>query len=260
MPSAATPMPSEPVRPEALVAEARCWLGTPFRHQGRIRGQGVDCIGLVLEPARALGLTDYRPGAYSRLPDAGTTPFAGGEITRLPAHERVRRGLCRTFQIVDVFPRLSVFENVQLAVITRKGGNLRFLRPAAGEEREEVGEALRAVGMWELRERRAEQLSHGQQRRLDLAISLATRPRLCFLDEPTSGVSPKERDQMLVLIRELAAGRDTTFVIVEHDMEVVFDISAWIAVMHRGRILAQGTPEEIRANREVREVYLGEEA
>jgi branched-chain amino acid transport system ATP-binding protein len=194
------------------------------------------------------------------LPDDGTIRFGDAEITTLPAHQRVRRGLCRTFQIVDIFPRLTVFENVQLAVITRKGGNFRFLRPAAGEEREEVEQALQDVGMWELRERRAEQLSHGQQRRLDLAVSLATRPRLCFLDEPTSGVSPQERDQMLVLIRELAAGRDTTFVIVEHDMEVVFDLSAWIAVMHRGRILAEGSPEEIRAHPEVREVYLGEEA
>ncbi len=229
----------------------------------------VDAVDITLERGRLTSVIGPNGAGKTTLihlltghmlPDEGTTLFEGAEITRLPAHERVRRGLCRTFQIVDIFPRLTVFENIQLAVITRKRGNFRFLRPAAGEEREEVEQALQDVGMWELRGRRAEQLSHGQQRRLDLAVSLATRPRLCFLDEPTSGVSPQERDQMLVLIRELATGRDTTFVVVEHDMEVVFDLSAWIAVMHRGRILAEGPPEEIRAHAGVREVYLGEEA
>lgn len=193
------------------------------------------------------------------LPDSGSITFEGQDITHLPSHERVVRGLCRTFQVVDVFERLTVFQNVQIACITRQRRNLRFLTPSAREAREEVERALNEVGMWEFRHRRAEQLSHGQQRRLDLAVTLATEPRLCFLDEPTSGVSPRERDQMLELIRSLAAARRTTFVIIEHDMQLVFQLCDEVTVMHRGAVLAEGTPKEIQANEAVREVYLGEE-
>ena len=186
------------------------------------------------------------------LPDTGSITFDGQDITQLPSHER-------TFQVVDVFERLTVFQNVQIACITRQRRNLRFLTPSAREAREEVERALNEVGMWEFRHRRAEQLSHGQQRRLDLAVTLATEPRLCFLDEPTSGVSPRERDQMLELIRSLAAARRTTFVIIEHDMQLVFQLCDEVTVMHRGAVLAEGTPKEIQANEAVREVYLGEE-
>jgi len=193
------------------------------------------------------------------LPDGGTITLEGQEITQLPAHERVVRGLCRTFQVVDVFERLTVYQNVQIACITRQRRNLRFFGPSSRESREEVERALNEVGMWEFRHRRAEQLSHGQQRRLDLAVTLATEPRLCFLDEPTSGVSPKERDQMLDLIRSLAAARRTTFVIIEHDMGLVFELCDQVTVMHRGAVLAEGAPDDIRDNEAVREVYLGEE-
>jgi branched-chain amino acid transport system ATP-binding protein len=228
----------------------------------------VDRVDIVLEGGRLTGIIGPNGAGKTTLvhlltghilPDDGIILFEGADITRLPAHERVRRQLCRTFQVVDVFPRLTVFENVQLAVITRQRRNLRFFTPAAREAADEVERALDEVGMADFRHRRAEQLSHGQQRRLDLAITLATKPKLCFLDEPTSGVSPQERDQMLALIRRLAEVHRTTFVIIEHDMEVVFDLSDWIAVMHRGAVLAQGTPEEIQRNHEVREVYLGEE-
>jgi branched-chain amino acid transport system ATP-binding protein len=191
--------------------------------------------------------------------EAGKIEFDGADITGLPAYARVRRNLCRTFQIVDIFTRLSVFQNVQIARITRHGRNWRFFMPAAGEAAGEVEAALKEVGLWELRHRQADQLSHGQQRRLDLAVTLATGPRLCFLDEPTSGVSPRERDQMLELIKRLAKAHRTTFVVIEHDMEVVFGLCEWITVMHRGKILAEGKPDAIRDNRAVREVYLGEE-
>src|SRR5690625_2949408 len=193
------------------------------------------------------------------LPDGGSITFNGEDITRLSSHERVRRRLGRTFQLVDVFSALSVYQNVQIALITRQGHNLRFLRPARREFKEEVERALNEVGLWELRHRRAEQLSHGQQRRLDLAVTLAGDPRLCFLDEPTSGVSPRERDQMLELIRQLAATRRTTFVIIEHDMELVFQLCDCVMVMHRGARLAEGPPDAIRSDEAVREVYLGEE-
>jgi branched-chain amino acid transport system ATP-binding protein len=230
--------------------------------------RAVDGVSLDLEGGRLTGIIGPNGAGKTTLvqlltgrllPDEGRVLFQGDDITRLSADERVRRHLCRTFQVVDVFPRLSVLQNVQIARITRHRRNMRFFGPAAREAVDEVERALREVGLWELRERPAEQLSHGQQRRLDLAVTLATEPRLCFLDEPTSGVSPRERGQMLELIRGLATARETTFVIIEHDMELVFDLSDWIVVMHRGRVLAEGTPEEIQANREVQEIYLGEE-
>ena len=230
--------------------------------------RAVDAIDLEIPEGRVTGIIGPNGAGKTTLvhlltghlmADAGKIEFDGMDITGLPADARVRRRLCRTFQIVDIFTRLSVFQNIQIARITRHGRNLGFFKPAAGESAGEVEAALREVGLWELRDRQADQISHGQQRRLDLAVTLATEPRLCFLDEPTSGVSPRERDQMLELIKRLARAHRTTFVVIEHDMEVVFGLCEWITVMHRGAILAEGTPDAIRNNREVREVYLGEE-
>jgi branched-chain amino acid transport system ATP-binding protein len=230
--------------------------------------RAVDAVDLELAEGRVTGIIGPNGAGKTTLvhlltghlsPDAGRIAFAGEDITSLAAHARVARRLSRSFQIVDLFSRLTVFQNVQIARITRHGRNRRFFSPAAGEAAEEVEAALEEVGLWELRHRRADQLSHGQQRRLDLAVTLATEPRMCFLDEPTSGVSPLERDQMLELIKGLAAARRTTFVVIEHDMEVIFGLCDWVIVMHRGAIFAEGPPEAIRADRKVQEVYLGEE-
>jgi branched-chain amino acid transport system ATP-binding protein len=230
--------------------------------------RAVDHLDIRIEEGRVTGIIGPNGAGKTTLvhlltghltPDAGRIEFDGVDITGLSADARVRRHLCRTFQIVDIFKRLTVFQNVQIARITRHGRNLRPFRPAAREAAEEVEAVLNEVGLWDLGQRQADQLSHGQQRRLDLAVTLATEPRLCFLDEPTSGVSPRERDQILELIKQLALSRRTTFVVIEHDMEVVFGVCDWITVMHRGAILAEGTPAAIRENREVREVYLGDE-
>jgi branched-chain amino acid transport system ATP-binding protein len=230
--------------------------------------RAVDGVGIRIPESRVAGIIGPNGAGKTTLvhlltghlmPDAGRIEFDGVDITHLSADERVRRNLCRTFQIVNVFDRMTVFQNVQIARITRHGWNWRCFRPAGGQAGDEVEAALREVGLWELRHRQADQLSHGQQRRLDLAITLATEPRLCFLDEPTSGVSPQERDQMLELIRRLGKVRRTTFVIIEHDMEVIFGLCDWVTVMHRGAILAEGSPDAIRDDPKVREVYLGEE-
>lgn len=230
--------------------------------------RAVDNVDLELLEGRVTGIIGPNGAGKTTLvhvltghllPDAGSIAFDGADITSAPAHERVRGGLCRSFQIVDVFSRLTVFQNVQIARITRHGRNRRFFSRSAGEAADEVEAALNEVGLWDLRRRQADQLSHGQQRRLDLAVTLATDPKLCVLDEPTSGVSPHERDQMLELIRGLAEARRATFVLIEHDMEVVFGLCDWVVAMHRGAILAQGTPDEIQQNPQVREVYLGEE-
>ena len=195
------------------------------------------------------------------LPDSGAMYFKGEEITRLAIHHRIRKGLSRSFQIMNVFARLSVLENILVPVLARHG---RTAVPFHGLEREtaavaEARQVLREIGLLDHERDPAGALSHGDQRLLELGIAIAPAPQLCFLDEPSSGLTPTERSTVLELIRKLSAGRRTTFVIVEHDMDVVFSLAEWIVVMNRGEVLAEGLPAAIRENRAVREVYLGEE-
>ncbi len=230
----------------------------------------VDGVDLTL-PARRLTaiigpngagkttLINLATGAL--FPDSGTIHFKGEAITRLATHQRVRKGLSRSFQIMNIFPRLSVLENVLLPVLSRRGRTgVPFSR--LERERDAVAEAeqiLRDVGLADSEHAPAGALSHGDQRLLELGIAIAPTPELCFLDEPSSGLTPVERARVLELIRALSVERRTTFVIVEHDMDVVFSLADWIVVMNRGRMLAEGAPAAIRENHEVREVYLGEE-
>ncbi len=204
-------------------------------------------------------LINLLTGAFP--PDAGRAWFKGEEITRLPTHQRIRRGLSRSFQVINIFARLSVLQNVLVPVLARRGRS----RAAFGgweRETEAVAEAealLREIGLWEARHAPAGVLSHGDQRLLELGIAVAPRPELSFLDEPASGLTPVERGVVLDLVRRLAVERQTTFTVVEHDMDVVFALADWIVVLHRGQVLAEGPPAAIRENREVREIYLGEE-
>ena len=195
------------------------------------------------------------------LPDAGTVRFKGEDITRLPPHGRVRRGLSRSFQIMNIFPSLTVRQNLLLPVLARHGRNLRPLARLEGETEAdaEVESLLQEIGLRERRDARAGAMSHGDQRLLELGIAMATRPELCFLDEPCSGMNPIERHAVMGLMRKLSAERRTTFVIVEHDMDVVFALAERIVVMNHGEVLADGTPDAIRENRAVRETYLGSE-
>ncbi|RMF86646.1 MAG: ABC transporter ATP-binding protein [Nitrospinota bacterium] len=193
--------------------------------------------------------------------DAGRILFQGEEITHLPPHERVGKGISRSFQITTIFPQMTVFQNVQLPVLARLGrAGHPFARPDLDPEvRAEVEMLLREIGLEEIKGVRAGNLSHGDQRLLEIGMAIASRPRLCFLDEPCSGMNPAERGQVQDLIRRLAREWEVTFVIVEHDMDVVFTLSDHIIVMHQGAILTQGKPEEIREHAGVREIYLGEE-
>jgi branched-chain amino acid transport system ATP-binding protein len=194
-------------------------------------------------------------------PDAGTIWFQGRDITRAPSHRRVEQGIARSFQVMDVFPQLSVLQNILVPVLARQRKTHRALS-AVGRDQEAIGEAeriLREVGLWDERLRRAGALSHGDQRLLELGIAVASSPVLCFLDEPSSGMNPIERATVLDLIRKLSADRRTTFVIIEHDMDVVFSLAQRIIVMNRGRLLAEGMPAEIRENQAVRDTYLGED-
>jgi branched-chain amino acid transport system ATP-binding protein len=219
-------------------------------------------VTAVIGPNGAGKTTLINLATGSVVPDAGEIRFNGEPITRLAVHERVRRGLSRSFQIMNVFARLSVLENILLPVLSRRGRTATALHDVT-RETDGIAEAralVAEIGLSHHEEAAAGVLSHGDQRLLELGIAVATRPELCFLDEPSSGLTPVERGAVLALVRKLSAEQCTTFVIVEHDMDAVFALADGIVVLNRGQLLAQGTPAEIRETREVREIYLGEEA
>jgi branched-chain amino acid transport system ATP-binding protein len=197
----------------------------------------------------------------SLAPDSGEIWFQGRDITHEPIHSRVRQGLCRSFQVVNVFGNLTLFENVAIPVLSVKKKARSMLRPVMGykEVQGEVEKILDRVGLLDQSHVVAQALSHGDQRLLEVAIALAAKPRLLFLDEPTAGMNPVERTRILQTIRQLAKTGDVTFVIVEHDMDIVFALSERIIALHRGEIIGDGTEEQIKMNPQVREVYLGEE-
>lgn len=180
-----------------------------------------------------------------RLPQSGSILLAGEDITRLPAHLRVRKGIAYTFQITSVFPRLSVFDNVALAIQSQGTRDLEGRTRAA----------LVRVGLDGLEEQEAGTLSYGHQRLLELAMGLALKPRLLILDEPTQGLAASEIEGFKTLVRSLVP--DTTVLLIEHNMEVVMDLASRITVLTFGRVLASGTPAGIRANPAVQEAYLG---
>ena len=195
------------------------------------------------------------------LPDRGRILFQGSEITRVGPDMRVKMGISRSFQVMNIFPRMTVFQNILLPVLSRLNKTSSAFSSLLSQKGA-VGEAEKILGEVWLKDEKdfpAGELSHGDQRLLELGIAVASNPQLCFLDEPSSGMNPIERIKVLELVKKLAAERKTTFVIVEHDMDIVFSLSDWIVVMNRGEVLAEGRPDEIRANREVREIYLGEE-
>jgi len=191
-------------------------------------------------------------------PDAGSIAFAGRDITRLAAAPRARLGLARAFQITSIFRDMSAADNVALAVQAREPHAFRFWRPAATDPvlREPAAAALAQVGLAGRADVPAGTLAHGEQRALEIAMALATAPRLLLLDEPMAGMGPDESQRMVTLLQSLK-GR-YTMLLVEHDMDAVFALADRITVLVYGRTIATGTPAEIRANAEVREAYLGE--
>jgi branched-chain amino acid transport system ATP-binding protein len=185
-------------------------------------------------------------------PSSGTILFEGRDITRLPAHARVMAGIAYTFQITSIFPKLTVYDNVALPVQRRllaEGGvGRRALDAGVAEVLEKVGLASRAAAP-------AGSLAYGHQRLLEIAMGLALKPRLLILDEPTQGLSDGEIEGFVALVREIA--REATVLLIEHNMQVVMELAGKITVMNAGRILAEGTPDEIRADRAVQDAYLG---
>ncbi len=195
------------------------------------------------------------------LADSGKIFFGQEEISRLPIHQRVKKGICRSFQIMNIFPRLSVFENLQIPIFALLNQTSTFFKPVRHhtEARERADKLLEEVGLSDKKNFPAGILSHGDQRLLEIGMALAPEPKLLFLDEPTAGMNPVERLKTLENIRRLWKEKQSTFVIVEHDMDIVFSLSDRIIVLHRGQVLADGTPDEIKQNEDVRKIYLGEE-
>jgi len=191
--------------------------------------------------------------------DAGSVVFDGRDITRLPAYQRSRLGLARSFQITSVFLDMTNLANVALAVQAHAGHSFRFWRPADSDPalREPAMRALERVGLADRAEVIADQCAHGEHRQLEIAMALATHPRLLLLDEPMAGMGPEESARMVEIIQGLKGQH--TILLVEHDMDAVFTLADRITVLVYGRAIASGSPDQIRANAEVREAYLGEE-
>ena len=190
-------------------------------------------------------------------PTTGRITFEGRDITGLPQHRYAKLGIAKSFQITTVFPQLSTLENVRVA-LQALTSRYDIWRPRARLTGlvEQAGALLATVGLWPARDRLASNLAHGDQRALEIAMALAANPRLLLLDEPTAGMSPEETRSMMALIAGLA--RERTVILVEHKMKLVMGICDRLLVLHHGELLAEGTPDEVRANAEVKRVYLGQ--
>ena len=193
------------------------------------------------------------------VPDRGRVRFAGEDITALSAPARSHRGFARSFQITSIYADFTALENVMLAVQAHAGSSFRFWSPARAERalQEPARRVLEEVGLGARAGLPAGSLAHGEQRALEIAMALATRPRLMLLDEPVAGMGAEETQRMIAFLSTLKGGK--TLILVEHDMDAVFSLADRVSVLVYGRVIATGTPQEVRANAEVRRAYLGEE-
>src|SRR5437870_2865032 len=229
----------------------------------------VDGVSLAIEPGEIRAVIGPNGAGKSTVfnlitstlkPQAGEVFFAGEEITGLPVHRVAQKGIARTFQRCHVFPALSVRENVRVAAQARDarrwvffgGGTVRNTSGAVADEALEQLRLTRHAGT------RADMLSHGDQRLLEVAMALAQKPRLLMLDEPTQGLSIEETDRAVQILKGMLTSGTLSVLLVEHDMEVVFKLADNITVLHRGRVIADGSPSAVRADVEVRKAYLGE--
>jgi branched-chain amino acid transport system ATP-binding protein len=192
-------------------------------------------------------------------PTSGRVLFDGQDVTALAAPARCRRGISRTFQITSIFPELSVLENVRVAVQLKGGDNFRLVGGRAILEAtgRQARESLELLGLLGRADELASTLPHGDQRLLEIAMAVAQQPALLLLDEPTQGLSPEDTAATVAVIRQVARERKLTILLVEHDMDVVFDLADRISVLHFGRLIAEGTAAEIRASATVQKAYLG---
>jgi branched-chain amino acid transport system ATP-binding protein len=188
---------------------------------------------------------------------AGRISLFGADVTGMAQHRRAALGLARTFQITNLFPTLTVLDNVRLAAQARTADRFAMLRPVSGfaHLRARALEALEAVGLDDRAASRVRHLSHGEQRQLEIALALAGRPRVLLLDEPTAGLSQAEAGHMTALLRGLDPA--ITLLIIEHDMDIALEVAGHVTVLHYGRVIADGSCDAVRADPTVREIYLG---
>jgi branched-chain amino acid transport system ATP-binding protein len=226
----------------------------------------VDGVSLTLGPRRRLAVigpngagktTLFRLIAGDMAPSEGRVHLFGRDVTRMPAHRRARLGLSRTFQVTNLFGGLSVLDNVRLAVQARTSSRWRFLAPIRQDD--QVGtaalEALERVGIGSRAHHRVADLSHGEQRQLEVAMALATEPRLLLLDEPAAGLSAGERARLRELLESLP--RSLPLLLIEHDMRLALSLADEVLCLHNGRQIAHGPPDEVRDDATVQAVYLG---
>jgi branched-chain amino acid transport system ATP-binding protein len=229
----------------------------------------VDAFSMSLEAGRIRALIGPNGAGKSTIfnlitsvlkPSAGEIIFAGEDITALPVHVVARKGIARTFQLCHIFPALTARENVRIAAQARehrpwqlRGGGGAIARSAAAAD-----EALEHLRLTRLAHVRAAMLSHGDRRLLEVAMAIAQKPRLLMLDEPTQGLSIEETDRAVEILRHMLGAGNLSVLLVEHDMEVVFKLAQDITVLHRGRVIAEGHPDAVKANAAARSAYLGE--
>ncbi len=230
--------------------------------------RAVDRVDFTVRPGELLGLIGSNGAGKTTLvnlvsgllrADAGTIIFEGRDITHQSVNERIRAGIARSFQLVNLFDHLTAFDNIALTIFSRQGKTRRLATLAArdGQVADEAMEVLRQFGLAPRARMRAGGLSQGERKLLDVAVAYALRPRLLFLDEPTSGVSTREKAPIMDVVTAIVRSGNITAVVIEHDMDVIFRYSDRIVAMHQGTILAQGTPDEIRRNETVTTTLIG---
>lgn len=192
-------------------------------------------------------------------PSKGQVWFRSRKLEAMRPHDIVRIGMARSFQRVNIFPRKTAVENIQVALIASSGMQYNFFRPAKSLLLEKAMELLTLVRCADDANRRAGELAHGRQKQLELAVALAADPKLLLLDEPTAGMSIAETKASIELIKDIVVQRGLTLLFTEHDMNVVFEIASTISVLHHGEIIASGLPADVRENDDVRRIYLGKD-
>jgi branched-chain amino acid transport system ATP-binding protein len=228
--------------------------------------RAVNEIGFSIEPGEFLAMIGPNGAGKSTCfnmingqvaPDSGDILFEGHNIAGLAPRAIWRRGVGRTFQVAATFGSMTVIENVQMALISHAGDSYRLWRPVAGMHRNRALDLLAQVGMQDAADRPSRELAYGDVKRIELAIALANEPRLLLMDEPTAGMGTRERHGLIELVKRLVVERGISVLFTEHSMDVVFAFADRIIVLARGRVIADGDAETIRANAQVREVYFG---
>ena len=228
----------------------------------------VDGFDLTVEPGEIRAVIGPNGAGKSTVfnlitsvlkPSAGQVVFAGEDVTGLPVHQVAQKGIARTFQLCHIFPALTVRENVRIAAQARDGRRWQFLGGGRVLNRSAsaADEAIARMRLTRMADATAAMLSHGDQRLLEIAMAIAQKPRLLMLDEPTQGLSIEETGRAVQILKDMLTEGDLSVLLVEHDMEVVFKLADNITVLHRGRVIADGSPAAVRASAEVRSAYLG---